>query len=187
MKTILSEKDYQHVPAEQRERLQTFRTSHPRQYTNLLGAEWSYLIGGQGAETMLILPGGERIGDVAFPLMQRFEQEYRCLYRRRCWSMLCAQVSRPCKQAHFDEYGHTRRATWKSNKIYKTAGNNASSRDGTRAGKYLAGKSSLSTTRRAAFLAHTDAGTGRTTNASGYGEFIRCDYRLPAQLPLLAQ
>ncbi len=78
MKTILSEKDY--VPAEQRERLQTFRTSHPRQYTNLLGAEWSYLIGGQGAETMLILPGGERIGDVAFPLMQRFEQEYRCLY-----------------------------------------------------------------------------------------------------------
>lgn len=29
---------------------------------------------------MLLLPGGERIGDVAFPLMQQFEQDYRCLY-----------------------------------------------------------------------------------------------------------
>lgn len=80
MKTIVSEKDYQRVPIEQRERLQAFRTTHPRQYSNLSGTEWSYLIGGQGGETMLILPGGERIGDVAFPLMQRFESEYRCLY-----------------------------------------------------------------------------------------------------------
>jgi len=77
---MLSTTDYQHVPIEQQERLQAFRTTHPRQYINFSGTEWSYLIGGQGAETMLILPGGERIGDVAFSLMQRFEQEYRCLY-----------------------------------------------------------------------------------------------------------
>lgn len=80
MNTILSATDYQHVPVEQKERLQSFRTTHPRQYTNLSGTKWSYLIGGQGAETMLILPGGERIGDVAFSFMQRFEQEYHCLY-----------------------------------------------------------------------------------------------------------
>jgi pimeloyl-ACP methyl ester carboxylesterase len=29
---------------------------------------------------VLLLPGGERIGDVGFPIFQHFEQEYRCLY-----------------------------------------------------------------------------------------------------------
>src|SRR6516162_9443819 len=80
MKTFLSETDYKSVPAEQKERLRAFRTTHPRQQVDLSGRAWSYLLAGQGTETLLILPGGERIGDVAFPLMQQFEQEYRCLY-----------------------------------------------------------------------------------------------------------
>jgi maspardin len=80
MNTLFSETDYKHVPAEQKERLHTFRMTHPRKQIDLMGTAWSYLIGGQGTETLLILPGGERIGDVAFPLMQQFEQEYRCLY-----------------------------------------------------------------------------------------------------------
>ena len=80
MKTIRPLAFYQHVPAEQRERLRTFRTTHPREQIDLRGATWSYLLGGQGSETLLILPGGERIGDVGFPLMQQFEPEYRCLY-----------------------------------------------------------------------------------------------------------
>jgi pimeloyl-ACP methyl ester carboxylesterase len=80
MKTTLSETAYKDVPTEQRARLQAFRASHPRQQIVLSGIPWSYLLGGQGVETLLILPGGERIGDVAFPLMQQFEQEYRCLY-----------------------------------------------------------------------------------------------------------
>ena len=80
MKTILSETAYKNVQAEQKERLYTFRASHPRQQIVLSGTTWSYLLAGQGAETVLLLPGGERIGDVAFPLMQQFEQEYRCLY-----------------------------------------------------------------------------------------------------------
>jgi len=80
MNTILSETDYKSVPAEQQERLHAFRTMHPREQIELSGTAWSYLLSGQGSETLLILPGGERIGDVAFPLMQQFEPEYRCLY-----------------------------------------------------------------------------------------------------------
>src|SRR5579875_1545051 len=80
MKSILSEAFYQQVPAEQQERLHAFRATHPREQVDLLGTTWSYLLGGQDSETLLILPGGERIGDVAFPLMQQFEPEYRCLY-----------------------------------------------------------------------------------------------------------
>ncbi|RAQ94104.1 alpha/beta fold hydrolase [Thermogemmatispora tikiterensis] len=80
MKTILSETFYQQVPADQQERLSSFRTAHPRQQVDLLGVTWSYLLGGQGSETLLILPGGERLGDVAFPLMEQFESAFRCLY-----------------------------------------------------------------------------------------------------------
>src|SRR4249919_3519236 len=80
MTTIISETDYKGVPAEQKERLQAFRATHPRERVDLSGTAWSYLSGGKGTETILILPGGERIGDVAFPLFQEFEQEYRCLY-----------------------------------------------------------------------------------------------------------
>ena len=80
MKTLLSETAYKRVPAEQQERLHAFRTTHPREQIEITGTAWSYLFGGRGTGTLLILPGGERIGDVAFPLMQQFEQEYRCLY-----------------------------------------------------------------------------------------------------------
>ena len=80
METTLSDRYYKHVPAELRERLRAFRAEHPRQQSTLSGTVWSYLLGGQGNETLLILPGGERIGDVAFPLFRQFEQEYRCLY-----------------------------------------------------------------------------------------------------------
>ena len=80
MKTTLSETDYQHILAEQQERLHAFRTTHPREQIDLSGTTWSSLLGGQGTETLLLLPGGERIGDVAFPLIQQFEPEYRCLY-----------------------------------------------------------------------------------------------------------
>ena len=80
MKSILTEQFYKDVPAEQKARLQAFRTTHPRAQIAISGTAWKYLLGGQGAETVLLLPGGERIGDVGFPLLQQFEQEYRCLY-----------------------------------------------------------------------------------------------------------
>ncbi len=43
-------------------------------------AEWSYLRGGQGEETLLLLPGGERIGDLGFTLVEAFEPQRRVLY-----------------------------------------------------------------------------------------------------------
>jgi pimeloyl-ACP methyl ester carboxylesterase len=69
--------------AELRERLAAFRAAHPRQRATLSGVEWSYLVGGHdaaGGETFVILPGGERIGDLAFTLMGEFEPDHRCLY-----------------------------------------------------------------------------------------------------------
>lgn len=80
METNLSESHYKHVPTEQRVRLQQFRATHPCEQIAISGETWSYLLGGNGFEHFLILPGGERIGDIAFSLMQQFEQEYRCLY-----------------------------------------------------------------------------------------------------------
>jgi len=80
MKTTISETDSQHALVEQQEHLHAFRTTHPREQIVLSGTTWNYLLAGQGTETLLILPGGERIGDVAFPLVQQFEHEYRCLY-----------------------------------------------------------------------------------------------------------
>src|SRR5215467_2981511 len=80
MKTTISEADSLHAFVEQQERLHVFRTEHPREQIILSGTTWSYILAGQGTETILILPGGERIGDLAFPIVQQFEQEYRCLY-----------------------------------------------------------------------------------------------------------
>ena len=80
MSTQLLGSAFRGVPAEQVERLLTFRATHPRAHLDLLGAEWSFLQGGQGAEAVVILPGGERISDLAFSLMEQFEREYRCLY-----------------------------------------------------------------------------------------------------------
>ncbi len=80
MKTTISDTDSQHALVEQQERLHTFRMTHQREQIDLSGTTWSYLLAGHGTKTILILPGGERIGDVAFPIVQEFEQEYRCLY-----------------------------------------------------------------------------------------------------------
>jgi pimeloyl-ACP methyl ester carboxylesterase len=71
---------YRGVPADQLNRLSHFRATHPRQHVALAGADWSYLVGGSGSETLVIPAGGERIGDVGFPLVEHFEPDYRCVY-----------------------------------------------------------------------------------------------------------
>jgi pimeloyl-ACP methyl ester carboxylesterase len=68
------------VPSEQVERLLRFRVAHPRQHVTLFGTDWSYIVGGAGPQTLLIPAGGERIGDVGFPLVERFEGQCRCVY-----------------------------------------------------------------------------------------------------------
>jgi pimeloyl-ACP methyl ester carboxylesterase len=80
MKTMVPATDGARVADMLSERLAAFRAAHPRQRLTISGAEWSYLIGGQGAETFVILPGGERIGDIAFPLFEALAGDFRCLY-----------------------------------------------------------------------------------------------------------
>jgi pimeloyl-ACP methyl ester carboxylesterase len=71
---------YRDVPANQVERLLRFRATHPRQQVTLSGIDWTYLVGGAGPTTLLIPAGGERLGDVGFPLVEHFEQGYCCVY-----------------------------------------------------------------------------------------------------------
>jgi pimeloyl-ACP methyl ester carboxylesterase len=80
MKTAVPAADSTRVTVALSEHLVAFRAAHPRQRVTICGTEWSYLIGGRGAETFLILPGGERIGDVAFPLFEAFADDFHCLY-----------------------------------------------------------------------------------------------------------
>lgn len=80
MKTMRSDMDGTRVAAQLREHLAAFRAKYPREQIGLGGTAWSYRIGGEGAETLLILPGGDRIGDIAFRLFQEFAHDYRCLY-----------------------------------------------------------------------------------------------------------
>ena len=80
MSTAYIEKIYKNVPREQVERLLQYRATHPLKQLRIEGVDWSYMICGQGEKTILLPPGGERKGDVAFPIIQTFEQEYRFVY-----------------------------------------------------------------------------------------------------------
>jgi pimeloyl-ACP methyl ester carboxylesterase len=74
------ERIYRGVPREQVERLLSFRTAHPATRLTVAGHEWRYIACGQGDRTILLPPGGERVGDFGFPLVLTLEQELRVLY-----------------------------------------------------------------------------------------------------------
>lgn len=57
---------YANVPAEQRDALRRFRAEHPPKYADLGGAKWSYVLAGQGEQTVLLLVGGLRVADAAY-------------------------------------------------------------------------------------------------------------------------
>ncbi|NJN15722.1 MAG: alpha/beta hydrolase [Oscillochloris sp.] len=57
--------------------LEQFRASHRLQQLRLAGATWNYLIGGSGSETLVLLPGGPGIADMAFPYILALEQHFR--------------------------------------------------------------------------------------------------------------
>ncbi len=48
MKTVSFDQLYRDVPVEQRERLQTFRATHPYQTFNIGGVLWKYIASGEG-------------------------------------------------------------------------------------------------------------------------------------------
>lgn len=70
---------YRDVPAPQRERLFTFRATHPYQYLNVNGTTWRYLACGQGERTLLLLPGAFLKADMWFHTILALEDDYRTL------------------------------------------------------------------------------------------------------------
>jgi maspardin len=70
---------YKNVPSDQRDRLQTFRSTHP--YTTLERGDvtWEYISCGKGKETLVLLPGGIRFAETWFQLIEVFENEYKII------------------------------------------------------------------------------------------------------------
>ena len=73
------EQIYANVPAEQVDRLQEFRRSHPRKRLAYGGAQWEYIACGRGEQTLLLLPGALSVGESIFPLITAFQNEYRII------------------------------------------------------------------------------------------------------------
>ncbi len=59
--------------------LQEFRRTHPPKTLEWEGARWEYLVGGQGEQVIVILPGLIGIAEMSFQQMRRLEDEYRVL------------------------------------------------------------------------------------------------------------
>jgi pimeloyl-ACP methyl ester carboxylesterase len=64
----------------QQDRLRAFRAGYPNTSLAVAGAEWKYRIGGAGARTLLLLPGGELTNDMGFDLAAAFVARYRIVY-----------------------------------------------------------------------------------------------------------
>jgi pimeloyl-ACP methyl ester carboxylesterase len=70
---------FESVPQEQVDRLLNFRLSHPLKSVDVDGVRWDYIACGQGETTLLLLPGGMRIAETAFPYVELFEDRYRVI------------------------------------------------------------------------------------------------------------
>ena len=70
---------YEGVPQERVARLRAFRSTHPCQEIDVAGVRWEYISCGSGPETLLLLPGGMRAAESAFPYVEMFEDAYRVI------------------------------------------------------------------------------------------------------------
>jgi lipase len=70
---------YRGVPADQRERLFTFRAAHPYQRLTVGDASWRYIACGRGERALLFLPGGFLKADMWFNQIMALEDDYRIL------------------------------------------------------------------------------------------------------------
>jgi pimeloyl-ACP methyl ester carboxylesterase len=59
--------------------LARFRAAHQPQRATFADAPWSYIVGGQGPETLLFLPGAPGIAEMAFPYIAAFAQQHRVI------------------------------------------------------------------------------------------------------------
>ncbi|MBX0328134.1 alpha/beta hydrolase [Oscillochloris sp. ZM17-4] len=59
--------------------LATFRATHRPVRARFAGIEWSYIVGGSGPDTLLLLPGAPGIAEMAFPYIVAFERHRRVI------------------------------------------------------------------------------------------------------------
>jgi pimeloyl-ACP methyl ester carboxylesterase len=62
------------------ERLRVFRASYPNKSLTVGGRQWHYRICGEGARTLLLLPGGELVNDLGFDLASALALRFRIVY-----------------------------------------------------------------------------------------------------------
>lgn len=60
-------------------RLESFRRTHPYKEIQVEGRKWRYIVGGQGARTLLLFPGGTLVPDTYFLLLEELERSSRVL------------------------------------------------------------------------------------------------------------
>jgi pimeloyl-ACP methyl ester carboxylesterase len=77
--TLDVNKGYEGVPKQQVNHLLQFRSEHPCKHIDVAGVEWEFISSGNGTESLLVLPGGLRVAEAAFRLIQMFEDSYRVI------------------------------------------------------------------------------------------------------------
>jgi pimeloyl-ACP methyl ester carboxylesterase len=70
---------YADVPTHQRESLRQFRDTHPEKTLTINGADWRYIVSGQGEHTLLLLVGGLREADAAHANITILEKTFRVI------------------------------------------------------------------------------------------------------------
>lgn len=77
--TAITESRYRYAPPAAVDQLRRFRATHPLKSFTLDGVTWDYLLGGQGRETLLILPGLLGVAEMSFQHSAIFENTYRVI------------------------------------------------------------------------------------------------------------
>ena len=73
--------DYVDEPGSSRQeaQLRQFRASHAVTEIDMNGIRWEYIVSGTQGEALLLLHGGLRVAETAFPYIQLFEDTYRVI------------------------------------------------------------------------------------------------------------
>lgn len=70
---------YRNVREAERAPLRNFRQTHPYKQVSSGGVTWHYLACGQGENTFLLLPGGLRVPDAAYQLIEALEKDFKII------------------------------------------------------------------------------------------------------------
>jgi len=67
------------APSQLHEVLARFRSTHPARHVTVGGLPWQFITCGQGAETVVLLPGDTGLGEAWFPIILRLERAWRII------------------------------------------------------------------------------------------------------------